>query len=193
MNYSLHTPLSEELVRRLKIGDHINLSGIIFTARDMVHKHLAKVEYLPAELNLEDSVIYHCGPVIIKDALNKWKVVAAGPTTSIRHEPYQATVIKRFKLRAIIGKGGMGDKTLQACKEFGCVYLQAIGGAAQIYAERIIKVEGVYFLDIFGPTEAMWKLQVKEFPLIVSMDSHGNSLHSLIETYSHRALHQLLK
>ena len=130
-------------------------------------------------VDLHGSVLYHCGPVMLQEG-GEWKVKAAGPTTSIREEPYQADVIKRYGVRAVIGKGGMGPRTLDALRQFGAVYLNAIGGAAQVYARAVEKVLGVYLLD-FGVPEAMWHLRVKGFAAIVTMDAHGNSLHADVE------------
>jgi len=168
----LTTPLSEADVRRLKAGDVVLLSGTVITGRDEVHKHLHKGGQLES---IKGGVIYHCGPVVLEEG-GKYRVVAAGPTTSIREEPYQAHVIERFGVRAVIGKGGMGAKTLKACQDFGCVYLHAIGGAAQIYAQCVESVENVYLKE-FGSPEAVWELKVKDFPAVVTMDSHGRSLH----------------
>jgi fumarate hydratase class I len=168
----LTTPLSEADVRRLKAGDIVLLSGTVLTGRDEVHKHLHKGGQLDA---IKGGVIYHCGPVVLEES-GKYRVVAAGPTTSIREEPYQADVIERFGIRAVIGKGGMGAKTLKACQDFGCVYLHGIGGAAQIYAQCVQSVDNVY-LKQFGSPEAVWELKVKDFPAVVTMDSHGRSLH----------------
>jgi fumarate hydratase class I len=175
----LQTPLTEEQVRGLKVGDVVLLSGRVYTGRDAVHAHLIKHD---PPVNLQGAVIYHCGPVVVKQH-DSWQVTAAGPTTSIREEPYQADIIKRFGVRAVIGKGGMGAKTLGALKEAGAVYLNAIGGAAQFYARAIRKVEGVSLME-FGTPEAMWHLQVESFPAIVTMDAHGNSLHKDVETAS---------
>jgi len=151
----------------------------MFTGRDAVHSHLMKHE---PPVDLRGSVLYHCGPVVVKDG-ESWRVTAAGPTTSIREEPYQAEIIKRYGVRAVVGKGGMGAKTLDALKEHGAVYLNAIGGAAQFYARTIKAVDGVSLLD-FGTPEAMWHLTVESFPAIVTMDAHGNSLHKDIEQQS---------
>ncbi|HVV00461.1 MAG TPA: fumarate hydratase C-terminal domain-containing protein, partial [Verrucomicrobiae bacterium] len=122
-------------------------------------------------------ILYHCGPVVVKDERGKWKCTAAGPTTSIREEPYQWQVIRDCGLRGVIGKGGMGDRTLAACKENGCVYLHGIGGAAQVLAQCIKKVRNVYLLEKFGAPEAIWEFEVEKFPAVVTMDAHGNSLH----------------
>ncbi len=175
----LRTPLSDEQIRSLKVGDVVLVSGRVYTGRDAVHAHLMKHD---PPVDLRGSIIYHCGPVVAKDG-DGWRVTAAGPTTSIREEPYQADIIKRFGVRAVIGKGGMGAKTLGALKEAGAVYLNAIGGAAQFYARTITKVEGVSLME-FGTPEAMWHLQVEGFPAIVTMDAHGNSLHKDVEAAS---------
>lgn len=176
----LTTPISEEQIRELKVGDIVILNGLIYTGRDALHKYLLDHD---APVDLNGGVIYHCGPVMLKDENGKWHVKAAGPTTSIREEPYQADIIKKFGIRAVIGKGGMGKKTLEALKEHGAVYLNAIGGAAQYYADCITDVEGVDFLE-FGIPEAMWHLRVEGFAAIVTMDAHGNSLHEDVEKSS---------
>jgi fumarate hydratase class I len=172
----LRAPLSEEQVRALKVGDVVLISGEMFTGRDAVHAHLMKN---PPPVDMRGSVLYHCGPVMLKEG-EKWTVKAAGPTTSIREEPYQADVIRKYGVRAVIGKGGMGKKTLAAMKDSGAVYLNAIGGAAQFYARLIDQVLGVHLLD-FGIPEAMWHLRVHDFAAIVTMDAHGNSLHASVE------------
>jgi fumarate hydratase class I len=152
------------------------ISGDVFTGRDAVHAHLMK-NAPPVDMN--GSVLYHCGPVMLKQG-EHWTVKAAGPTTSIREEPYQADIIRNYGVRAVIGKGGMGKKTLAALRESGAVYLNAIGGAAQYYAKSIEKVHGVNLIE-FGIPEAMWQLRVHQFVAIVTMDAHGNSLHAEVE------------
>src|SRR5438132_10299050 len=132
------------------------------------------------------SVFYHCGPVVAKEG-DGWRVTAAGPTTSIREEPYQADVIRRYGVRAVIGKGGMGAKTLAALEECGAVYLNGIGGAAQYYARTVQEVLGVHLME-FGIPEAMWHIRVKDFAAIVTMDAHGNSLHADVEKATGEAL-----
>ena len=174
---SLTLPFNEEKIRSLKVGDPVEISGIVFTGRDVVHKYLHEGGKLPPEVKLQNGIIYHCGPVVVKDANGDWKVTAAGPTTSIREEPYQWQIIRDFGIRGVIGKGGMGDKTLQACREYGCVYFHGVGGAAQVLAECVKKVRNVYFLKEFGSPEAIWELEVERFPAVVTMDAHGNSLH----------------
>jgi fumarate hydratase class I len=179
----LQTPLSEVDVRRLKAGDIVLLSGTVFTGRDAVHHYLHKGGELDP---IRGGVIYHCGPVVLEEG-GTYRVMAAGPTTSIREEPYQAGVIGRFGIRAVIGKGGMGPKTLEACREHGCVYLHAIGGAAQIYARCVEKVPNVY-LKHFGSPEAVWEMHVKDFPAVVTMDAHGRSLHQEVADRSREQL-----
>ncbi len=175
----LTTPLSETQVRQLKVGDVVLLSGPMHTGRDTLHHYLGTHD---APVDLAGAALYHCGPVALKKG-DGWTMNAAGPTTSSREEPYQADVIRKFGLRAVIGKGGMGKKTQAALKEYGAVYLNAIGGAAQYYARCITAVDGVDFLE-FGVPEAMWHITVKDFPAIVTMDAHGNSLHAEVEKSS---------
>jgi len=181
----LQMPLTEEDVRSLRVGDVVILNGEMHTGRDALHKHLMDHD---APIDLNGGVIYHCGPVMLKDEAG-WHVKAAGPTTSIREEPYQGDILKKFGLRAVIGKGGMGPKTLAALKEHGAVYLNAVGGAAQYYAECIKKVNGVDYME-FGIPEAMWHLQVEGFAAIVTMDAHGNSLHADVDKDSRAKLEQ---
>lgn len=173
----LKTPLSEDSVRALKVGDEVAITGTLFTGRDAVHKYLHEGGQLPGGVSFRGGVLYHCGPVIVKDEAGDWKCVAAGPTTSIREEPYQWQVIRDFGLRGVIGKGGMGERTLKACKEYGCVYLHAIGGAAQVLAECIRRVPNVHFLEKFGAPEAIWEFETVRFPVVVTMDANGHSLH----------------
>jgi fumarate hydratase, class I len=182
----LQAPMSEDQIRSLKVGDVVLLSGRVYTGRDAVHAHLMKHE---PPVDLRGGVIYHCGPVVAKEG-DGWRVTAAGPTTSIREEPYQADIVKRYGVRVVMGKGGMGLKTLAGLKESGAVYLNAVGGAAQFYANCIERVDGVSLME-FGTPEAMWHLQVKDFPAIVTMDAHGNSLHKDIEEESGRVLEGL--
>jgi fumarate hydratase, class I len=172
----LKAPLTEAQMRALKVGDVVLINGEMFTGRDAVHAHLMH-NVPPVDLN--GAVLYHCGPVMLKQG-EEWFVKAAGPTTSIREEPYQAHILKAYGVRAVIGKGGMGPKTLAALKDHGAVYLNAIGGAAQYYARSIDKVLRVHLMD-FGIPEAMWHLHVHDFVAIVTMDAHGNSLHADVE------------
>ncbi len=182
----LQAPIDEATIRSLKVGDVVLITGRMYTGRDAVHHHLMHHD---APADLAGSVLYHCGPVVKKDG-DTWSVMAAGPTTSMREEPYQADIIGKFGIRVVIGKGGMGAKTSAGLAQHGAVYLNAIGGAAQFYARCIEGVDDVSFLE-FGTPEAMWHLRVKEFPAIVTMDAHGNSLHKVVEEESGKRLHVL--
>lgn len=180
-------PYTEDKIRALKVGDMVLLSGTLYTGRDAVHKYLHDGGKPPVDFT--NQIIYHCGPVVIKEK-GKWAVKAAGPTTSIREEPYQAHLIEALRLRAVIGKGGMGIKTSEACQKFGCAYLHAVGGAAQVLAECVTEVLGVY-LEQFGSPEAVWAFRVKDFPVVVTMDAHGSSLHADVLEQSKERLKQL--
>ena len=185
---ALRAPLSEAQMRALKVGDVVLISGEMYTGRDAVHAHLVKN---PPPVDLNGAVLYHCGPVMLQQG-NQWTVKAAGPTTSSREEPYQAHILKSYGVRAVMGKGGMGKKTLAALQEHGAVYLNAIGGAAQYYARAIDKVLGVHLME-FGIPEAMWHLRVHDFVAIVTMDAHGNSLHADVEKETGAHLAELQK
>ena len=184
----LTAPLDEATVRSLKVGDVVLVSGRMYTGRDAVHAHLMKHDP-PVDLN--GAVLYHCGPVV-KQEQGGWQVTAAGPTTSIREEPYQAEILRKYGVRAVMGKGGMGARTLQGLKESGAVYLNAVGGAAQFYARCIERTDGVSLME-FGTPEAMWHLWVRDFPAIVTMDAHGNSLHKDLEADSAQKLAALAR
>jgi fumarate hydratase subunit beta len=176
----LSFPFTEEKIRALKVGDEVLISGVVFTGRDAVHKYLHEGGKLPSGVSLRDGIIYHCGPVMMKQDDGSWKCTAAGPTTSTREEPYQASIIHDYGIRGVIGKGGMGDRTAEACKENGCVYLHAVGGAAQVLAECVKKVRNVYMMKEFGAPEAIWELEIEDFPAVVTIDAHGHSLHKEI-------------
>ncbi|HUU84088.1 MAG TPA: FumA C-terminus/TtdB family hydratase beta subunit [Phycisphaerae bacterium] len=203
MAIKLTVPISEEQIRGLKVGDQVLLSGVIYTARDAGHKYMMenfiqgecpaseKEVYAELKKGLAGGVLYHCGPVVRKRDDGKYEFVAAGPTTSIREEPYEADVFAHFKLRAVIGKGGMREKTLAGCEAHGAVYLHAIGGAATLIAESCKEVVDVFKLD-FGVPEAFWKIRVEDFPCVVTMDSHGNSLHDKVRADSQKKLQELL-
>ncbi len=198
-------PIDDETIRSLKAGDAVLLSGVMMTGRDAVHKWMIDTfirktrepqgddleVYEAIKKILNGGVLYHCGPVVAGIDTGDYKFVAAGPTTSIREEPYEAEVIKHFNIKGVMGKGGMGAKTLQACQEAPAVYFHAVGGAATLIAQSVQKVLGVYKLD-FGVPEAMWVIEVKDFPAIVTMDSHGNSLHESVEELSEKHFKALL-
>jgi fumarate hydratase subunit beta len=185
----LEAPFTEEKIRALKVGDKVEISGLLFTGRDAVHKYLHDGGKPPVDLT--DSIIYHCGPVVVQEK-GKWVVKAAGPTTSIREEPYQGPLMEQYKIRGVIGKGGMGPKTLEYCRKVGAVYFHAIGGAAQVLAERVVEVTGVHMAEKFGSPEAIWEFRVERFPVVVTMDSHGNSLHNEVLSASTGKLGKLL-
>jgi fumarate hydratase subunit beta len=201
----LTIPISDEDIRSLKVGDSVTLTGVMLTGRDAVHKWMIETfikqtrqpegddlqVYEAIKPLTEGGVIYHCGPVVSGLDTGDYKFVAAGPTTSIREEPYQGDVMKHFNFKGVIGKGGMGAKTLAACNEVPCVYFHAVGGAASLIAQSVEKVLSVHKMD-FGVPEAIWVLQVKEFPVVVTMDSHHGSLHAEIEEKSNAKLAQLL-
>ncbi|MDP6419410.1 MAG: FumA C-terminus/TtdB family hydratase beta subunit [Candidatus Krumholzibacteria bacterium] len=187
----LNIPISEDEIRALKLGDVVSINGTMLTARDAAHKYMVESwldnspegedARLHEELGklIDGGILYHCGPVVRQDESGKWHFVAAGPTTSIREEPYEHRIIGEMGLRAVIGKGGMGGKTLEACKEHGAVYLHAVGGAASLIAQCVEEVEDVHKTE-FGLPEAFWQIRVKDFRCVVTMDSHGESLHEKI-------------
>jgi fumarate hydratase subunit beta len=200
------TPVSDEAIRDLKVGDTVTISGIMVTGRDAAHKWMMDTfikktrppqgddlqVYDELKKLLNGSIIYHCGPVVAGLDTKDYKFIAAGPTTSIREEPYQADVMKHFNVKGVIGKGGMGAKTLKGCQDTPSVYFHAIGGAASFLAQTVTKVHGVFKLD-FGVPEAMWVIEVKEFPVVVTMDSHGGSQHAVIDEASKKILDGLLE
>lgn len=188
----LNLPVQEEAVRALKVGDFVELTGRMVTGRDAAHKWLIEAHREEVAPYLKDSVIYHCGPVVAENEDGSYDFVAAGPTTSIREEPYQADVVCNYGLRGVIGKGGMGAKTLDGLARGGAVYLHAVGGAAQVLARAIPRVEKVFMLEEFGVPEALWVIHVERFPVMVTMDSHGGSLHDKVEANSQAKLKELL-
>ena len=188
----LKLPVDEESIRKLRVGDFVELTGRMITGRDAAHTWLIKDHREDVAPYMEGTVIYHCGPVVAENEDGSYDFVAAGPTTSIREEPYQADVIGRYGLRGVIGKGGMGQKTLDGLAEHGAVYLHAVGGAAQVLARAIPRVEKVFMLSEFGVPEALWVIEVERFPVMVTMDSHGNSLHDEVEEHSKAKLRELL-
>jgi len=197
--------ISEETIRNLKMGDIVSITGTVVTGRDVAHKYLEdhfihndnpdEVETKVLDelkVHLDGGLLYHCGPVVMKDESGEYHFTAAGPTTSIREEPYEYDVIKLLNLRGVIGKGGMGPKTLKACEEFGAVYLHAIGGAATYTAGKVKKVHGI-LKEEFGTPEAFWIIEVENFECIVTMDAHGKSLHDSIQAESEKRQENLNK
>lgn len=200
------TPISDEIIRSLHVGDGVALSGMMVTGRDAAHKWMIETfikqtrapqdddmqVYEQLKTLLNGSVIYHCGPVVSGLDTRDYKFIAAGPTTSIREEPYQADVMRHFNIKGVIGKGGMGAKTLKGCGETPGVYFHAIGGAAAFLARTVVKVHGVFKME-FGVPEAMWVIEVKDFPVVVTMDSHGGSQHAVVDEASKKVLDELLE
>ena len=187
-------PFDEKTIRALKAGDAVSITGRIYTGRDKFHKFFADGGKLPVDFR--DGALYHCGPVVVReDARRKtedeWKIVAAGPTTSVRENPYEPDFIAKTGVRIVIGKGGMDAKTLAAMKKHGCVYVQAVGGGGAIYADAVKKVAGVSMLKEFGAAEAVWHLDVVDFRGVVAMDARGNSLFDAVRQTSERRLRSL--
>jgi fumarate hydratase subunit beta len=202
---ALDIPIDDEAIRDLHVGDSVSLSGVLITGRDTVHKWMIDTfirqtrepqgddqqVYDHIKPLLDGGAIYHCGPVVAGLDTAEYRFVAAGPTTSIREEPYQAEVMHHFNLKAVIGKGGMGENTLAACREVPGVYLHAIGGAASLIAQSVRHVRGVHKLN-FGVPEAIWVIEVQDFPAVVTMDAHGNSLHADVAAQSKTVLDNLI-
>lgn len=202
---NLNMPISDEEIRDLKVGDSVLLTGVMLTGRDAVHKWMIdkfieknqtpegddREVYEAIKPLLEGGVIYHCGPVVAGLDTGDYEFVAAGPTTSIREEPYQGRVMEHFNIKGVIGKGGMGENTLKACNEVPCVYFHAIGGAATLIAQSVKKVLGVHKMD-FGVPEAIWVLKVEDFPVVVTMDSHGSSIHADIDAKSKTVMDKII-
>jgi fumarate hydratase class I len=203
---NLTMPIPDDDIRSLEVGDSVTLSGVMITGRDAVHKWMIdkfiektkpiegddQEVYDAIKPILDGSAIYHCGPVVAGLDTGDYAFVAAGPTTSIREEPYQGSVMQHFNVKAVIGKGGMGSHTLEACREVPGVYLHAIGGAASLIAQSVNNVEAVYKME-FGVPEAIWVITVEDFPAVVTMDSHGQSLHAEVAQHSSREFERLLQ
>jgi fumarate hydratase subunit beta len=202
---TINIPISDNIIRDLSVGEPVSLNGVMVTGRDTAHKWMIETfirktrepsgedlqVYEALKPILNGGIIYHCGPVVSGLDTKQYKFVAAGPTTSIREEPYQAEVMKHFNLKGVIGKGGMGPKTLKGCEDVPAVYFHAIGGAATLIAQSVIKVLGVYKYE-FGVPEAIWVIEVKDLPVVVTMDAHGHSLHKGVEEQSAKVLAELL-
>ena len=207
-SYDLTVPISEGEVRALQVGDTVRLSGVLVTARDVAHKYLVETlvqgsakgslseedqaVYESLQPLLHEGLIYHCGPVV-RRAGEVWEFVAAGPTTSSRLERYEPEVLSHFGLRGVIGKGGMGSQTLGALEKHGAAYFHVVGGAASLVARRVEEVLAVHRRAEFGVPEALWVVRAAGLPAVVTMDSHGSSLHSRVERASAAALERLLK
>lgn len=188
----LKLPVEEDPIRELRVGANLELTGRMVTGRDAAHKWLLEGFREDVAPYLEGTVIYHCGPVVKQHPDGSWEFVAAGPTTSIREEPYQSEVIESYGLRGVIGKGGMGRKTLEGLRNSGALYLHAVGGAAQVLARAVQRVERVFMLEEFGVPEAMWVIHVERFPVMITMDAHLGSLHEEVEESSRRQFESLV-
>ena len=185
---SLVYPFEEKAVRSLRAGDVVSVNGLVRTGRDRFHKHFADGGALPCDFR--DGALYHCGPVVVKDS-EGWHVVAAGPTTSVRENPYEPAFIATTGVRLVIGKGGMDSNVLAACRKQGSVYLQAVGGAAALAAQAVRRVRGVHFLEKFGAAEACWEFEMEDFRCVVAMDAHGRSLFDAVRKSSAAKLQKL--
>jgi tartrate/fumarate subfamily iron-sulfur-dependent hydro-lyase beta chain len=189
MAIPLQSPYTEELVRSLRVGDRVHVSGTVFTARDRMHRYLAEGGETP--ISLKSAAIFHCGPLMVRRD-GAWHITAAGPTMSTRQELYMATIIRKVGIRVVIGSGGMGAATTAACQKEGCVYLHAVGGTATLHAARVHSVPNVHLLKEMGPTEALWELNVRSIPAVVTIDTHGGNLHCQIKEQSRKALERLI-
>jgi fumarate hydratase class I len=181
MAKTLLFPAEAAAIRALRAGDDVLVSGRLVTAREAAHRRLLRGADPALGALLAGAAVYHCGPVVAQDRAGGWRFVAAGPTASGRMEPWQAELVGRYGVRAVIGKGGMGPRTLRALQDHGAVYLHAVGGLAVTLARRVVAVRGVHLLDELGVTEAVWELEVRDFPVVVTMDAHGDSLHARAE------------
>jgi fumarate hydratase subunit beta len=186
----LEYPFTAEQVGTLRAGQFVLVSGLVYTARDRIHKFLSEGGKSPVDL--KNAAIYHCGPVVVRKD-SGWAVRAAGPTTSTRSEPYLPRIIKDHGVRVVIGKGALGKATETACRAGGCVYLHAVGGAAQVLADKVVAVKGLYFGEEFGLAEAMWVLELKDFPAIVAIDSRGQNLLRKVKSVSLRMARKLME
>jgi len=205
MAVPLTFPLSDEIIHSLRTGDSVLLNGVILTARDTAHKWMhdrfisKKIAPDADDIRvyglikpiLQGGAIFHCGPIVGGLDSGEYRFLSAGPTTSSREEVYQGDIMRHFNLKGVIGKGGMGEETLQACREVPGVYFHAIGGAAALLAKSLEQVSSVYKLE-FGVPEAMWVIKIKDFPVVVTMDSHENSLHEVVKINSKKVLRTLL-
>lgn len=191
----LHTPLESEEVKELQVNEPFKISGKIFTARDAAHEKLLELRESGQEppFDLSAYACFHCGPVM-KEENGQWEVVSAGPTTSIRMEIFEPDFMEEFNTKIFIGKGGMGEETSKALEKHGGVYAQFTGGAGSLMAGSVEEVVDVYYLEELGVPEAVWLLEVVEFgPLLVTMDSNGDSIHREISKQVNRNLSKELE
>jgi len=190
--YHLETPIDEQTIAGLKAGDIIFLSGTVFTARDEAHMELLEHGDIPG-FDMTGLGLYHCGPVMKNDQ-GEWKIISAGPTTSFRMESLEPKFLDRFGVKVIIGKGGMGQSTLEALKKHNVVYVSFTGGAGALAAKGLGEVKDVHYLEELGMPEAVWVFEAKDFgPLVVSMDAHGNSLYDTVNENSKKKLEGIIR
>ena len=189
--YNLKTPIDDETISKLNAGDIIYLSGTVFTARDEAHMELLEHGDIPG-FDMTGLGLYHCGPVM-QQKDGKWNIISAGPTTSFRMETLEPEFLDKFKVKLIIGKGGMGPLTLESLKKHNVVYVSFTGGAGALAAKGLGEVKAVYYLEELGMPEAVWVFEAKNFgPLIVSMDSKGKSLYDDVNAKTKENLERLL-
>jgi fumarate hydratase subunit beta len=191
--FKLKTPISEEDARKLKVNDVLYISGTMVTARDAAHKKALELikKGKPLPIKLEGLAVFHCGPIIKKED-DKWVAVAAGPTTSSRMDQFEDEFIKNFKVRVVIGKGGMGKRTADAMQKYGAVYGAFTGGAGVLAAKCIKNVKTVEWLPDLGMPEALWVFEVEEFgPLTIAIDSHGNNLYEEVDKKAEESLKKI--
>jgi tartrate/fumarate subfamily iron-sulfur-dependent hydro-lyase beta chain len=178
MEYDFQLPVEKEKIKQLHIKDILYVTGEIFTARDEAHHKMLEIDKNELSFNPSTMALFHCGPLVKKDKTGKWQAVSAGPTTSSRMEIFEDKFLEKYHIPIIIGKGGMGDKTLKALQDYTCVYTAYTGGAGALAADRIQQVSSVYWLEELGMPEAVWIFKVKKFgPLVVAMDSYGDSIY----------------
>jgi tartrate/fumarate subfamily iron-sulfur-dependent hydro-lyase beta chain len=179
MEYTFSTPIPDSDIEKLRAGDILYLKGILFTARDEAHMHL--LEHPVQGFDPRGLALYHCGPVM-KQVQGEWQAVAAGPTTSARMDSLEARFLDKYGPKVIVGKGGMGAKTRDALVKHKAVFTNYTGGAGALAAKLLPRVKEVHLLKELGMAEAVWVFEADRFgPLIVTMDSHGRSLHDEVD------------
>ena len=188
---TLTYPFTREQVLALRAGDEVSVNGLVRTGRDRFHHRFASGAPLPCDFT--DGALYHCGPVVLQGPDGAWRALACGPTTSVRENPYEPDFIAASGVRVIIGKGGMDERTLEACRRHGAVYLQAVGGAAALSAAAVERVAGVHFLEEFGAAEACWEFEMRDFRCVVGMDAHGRSLFAEVRSASEARFKDLIR
>ena len=188
--YTLNTPLTEEVVRKLKVRDTVLLNGTIFGIRDLTLIHIFDKRNDPP-VSLQGAVLLHTAPSL-KKVGNRWEPICVGTTTSGRMDRFTPGLMEKYGVRAIIGKGGQYQASLEAMKKHGGVYLAIVGGAAAVETKQIVEVEKVHFEELHP--EALYQFKVKDFgPLTVAMDSHGNHLYFEVKSRAEKKLPEIYK